>query len=389
MSIFNSMSDFSVDCFSEDDTKKYRNGVFANGIWQKRKEILGTFTVKVNELDGSRLGLKEECKFDFELSLPKAPYVILENILQFYLDIYAKFKSEVYISLFWDIEKQDYFLHVPLQKVSGAVVKFENEEEILNNPNYLLVMESHSHNTMGAQWSAQDRADQKGTRLFSVFGRITTKPEILLTAGSCQQEKVLKIEDIFTKDIIQLKEDSDYTVPLNAESKISEISYATTYTNSSVGYYDYEKYYRKTTPTKRSGSSYKYGSKDSLTLKTKVISSLNAFHVTYGIMPDRLETLTNAFCDYLKEEIVNKNIFKNASLVEFEKTVNFMEEEFMELLSSISNTFDIPSDDFEEDYGISTVGDLDDGYVVLSPEQEESILVEKTLNSLVFPKNIN
>ena len=47
-------------------------------------------------------------------------------------------------------------------------------------------------------WSAQDRADQTASRLFSVMGKVdSATPEFLLTAGSNQQEKKLKIEEVF------------------------------------------------------------------------------------------------------------------------------------------------------------------------------------------------
>ena len=59
-------------------------------------------------------------------------------------------KSEVYTSIYWDKIKKDYFIHIPKQKVSGASVTFENEPEMLNNPDYTIVMDIHSHNVMGA-----------------------------------------------------------------------------------------------------------------------------------------------------------------------------------------------------------------------------------------------
>ena len=51
---------------------------------------------------------------------------------------------------YWDKVKEDYFLHVPKQEVSGAQVNFENEPEMLNNPDIVIVMDSHSHVNMGA-----------------------------------------------------------------------------------------------------------------------------------------------------------------------------------------------------------------------------------------------
>lgn len=143
MNIFSALSNFSLEQFQNDDSKKYENAIFANGIWQRRKEPVGTFTVQVNKLDCTPYGLTKDCSFSFESALPKIPHTILKNIHQLYLDFYAKFKSEVYVSLYWDKIKKDYFLYVPVQQVSGASVKFENNQELLNNPDCFIVMDSH------------------------------------------------------------------------------------------------------------------------------------------------------------------------------------------------------------------------------------------------------
>lgn len=153
MSFLSAWSNIGLEEFIDDPSKKFQHGVFANGIWQKRQEPVGTFTIQVQKFDGKSFGLTKECAFDFEFALPKIPISILRNIHKLYLDMYAKFKSEVYVSLFWDKKKEDYFLYVPKQEVSGASVRFENDTEMLNNPDHFIVMDSHSHNVMGRCYS--------------------------------------------------------------------------------------------------------------------------------------------------------------------------------------------------------------------------------------------
>ena len=153
MSFLSMLSNIGLDTFIKDDSKKFENGLFANGLWQRRKEPVGEFVVKMEELDGRKYGLKNDCAFSYTRALPLMPYPILNNILQFYRDIYKLHKSEVYVSVYWDKIKEDYFLYVPKQEVQGASVKFENDPEMLNNPDYVIVMDSHSHCNMSKCYS--------------------------------------------------------------------------------------------------------------------------------------------------------------------------------------------------------------------------------------------
>ena len=374
MSIFGAMSNMSLECFSEDTTKRFRNGLFANGIWQKREELVGEYTVKLQDVDGKALGLSQECSFDFTFKLPKAPYVILENILKFYQDIYQDIKSEVYISLFFDKTKQDYFLHVPKQKVAGATVKFENDETMLNDPNLILVMESHSHHVMNAFWSGQDKADQKASRLFSVFGTITTKPTILLTAGSNQQEKILKIEDIFDKEITALQEDSDYSVPANAREQITQITYAapkpaTTTWNSQkwnshyYDDYDYESYSKYSSYNDTSDF---VGNKTSIQLKSELIRELSTFQACYSLMPSKVESLSKVFFDYLLTATLEKKVLSSLSPEDAEKTLNFVDDECNLTTSTIYKVlFGFEEEDSTVDVEVKTEDDVEEGQLIL------------------------
>jgi hypothetical protein len=83
-----------------------------------------------------------------------------------------------------------------------------------------------------AFFSGGDLNDEKASRLFGVIGKLSNEvPEIVVRAASNQQQVVLKVNDIFDRDIEKLQEDSDYSVPAGSEDKIVEIaSY-----NKSVG----------------------------------------------------------------------------------------------------------------------------------------------------------
>lgn len=148
MNIFNTTSGVSIGSLASDVDDAY--GLFKNGLFKKTKNSIGTFVHKVSDIPDT-MGIEETCEISFERdeSIPKIPYQIFQSILKFYKDVYKDIKSEVYTLIVWDKVNKDFFIHVPHQEVSGATVKYTNNVEIYNNPDYLVYCDFHSHNTMG------------------------------------------------------------------------------------------------------------------------------------------------------------------------------------------------------------------------------------------------
>lgn len=142
MGLFNNLAATQIETFEED--KKLSYGVFSNGLWRRDKTPLGQFTHKIQDLP-LNMGLTKPCEFSFtrDDSIPKIPISIYNEILKYYKHIYQTVKSEVYTCIVWDKVKQDFFIHVPKQKVSGAQVDFENEPEVMSNPNLNVYMDIH------------------------------------------------------------------------------------------------------------------------------------------------------------------------------------------------------------------------------------------------------
>lgn len=348
MNLFSSMSNIGLEEFIEDPSKQFRNAVFANGIWQKRKVPVGEFTIQVEKFDGKTYGLTKECSFDFTFSLPKIPITILHNILALYREVSGKFQAEVYVSLYWDRVKQDYFLHVPKQKVSGASVTFENEPEMLNNPDYVIVMDSHSHVNMSAFWSAQDIKDQKASRLFSVLGRVNSdKPEILLTAGANQQEKRLQIVDVFDLTLEKLHEHSDYTISEALKENIQKHVYTTTPIT------DYGSYGNKkttgvapkpatTTPAKPVTPSY-YNQPQQVLQR-----AISSYFSSYSLSSMKIQELVTAFIDYLDDEAFKKDVTYSQDLEHMEEVLGNLLSEMGKLFDDILDTYDLRENKKEE-----------------------------------------
>ncbi len=346
-------SNIGLDAFISDDSKKFENAVFANGLWQKRKEPVGTFTLQMEKFNGSMYGLQNECQVSFESALPKIPMTILNNIHQLYLDIYKKFKSEVYVSIYWDKIKQDYFLYIPKQKVSGASVTFENNEEMMNNPDYFVVMDSHSHNVMGAFWSAQDIKDQASSRLFSVLGKITSdSPEILITAGANRQEIKLKVEDVFDAECEKLHADSDYSIPEEQLLNIVEQKYAT------PAWQNYYQGNKKTLPATKTGSNSSYtgnGHYYANTAKTKLIATIHSFATSFSLSSLKIDKLLVDFLEFFEEETLSKDTMYATDTKDLPEVLTNMEMQ-------ISATFDLILDQFnlrEKEEGSTVDEDTD------------------------------
>lgn len=365
----------SIESFKEDDSKKYENAIFANGIWQKRKEPVGEFIVKLDDIDGTKLGLSQTCQFSFRSSLPKMPHTLLNNILEFYREVYSLYSSEVYISVYWDKRKQDYFLYVPKQEVSGATVRFENDETMLNNEDYFIVMDSHSHNVMGAFWSAQDRADQAASRLFSVLGKITSaNPEILITAGSNRQEVRLKLDDAFDFEKDKLHEDSDYSIPANAMSQVSEYRYTppvyggyqSTYPNVYPGYGNTKGKGNTTTPSNKKNTPVYTGLSEEVKAKNRLITDINSYLTLTTVSTARLQALFTCFLEFVE----HSTLAKDTSYVDpalFEKGINEISTEV----------------EFHLDYlNTEILGETD-------PTEKAETLTVEDLTTVIVPDPIN
>lgn len=212
MSLFNNQAETLIESFSTD--KKLAYGLYKNGLWRRIKTPLGHFTHKVKDMPDN-LGLTKECEVNFERGeeIPKIPYTIYYEILEFYRKIYQEIKSEVYTCIVWDRVKKDFFIHVPKQTVSGAEVKFENETELFNNPNLVPYCDIHSHNTMNAFFSSGDVKDEVSGRFYGVIGNIDHEVAKHVFKVSYDRQFINQTAaDIFDVEVAFLHEDSDYSI---------------------------------------------------------------------------------------------------------------------------------------------------------------------------------
>ncbi len=130
---------------------------------------------------------------DFRMTERKIPYGILMDVVAFFK---RNPRKEAAAQVFFNMETEEYEIYYPEQQVTSASVVFTRNHEMENDK--VLVMDIHSHGTMNAFFSSIDDKDEKGTRLFMVFGNLDKK-EIThkLRAGIAGNYKMLKLSDVF------------------------------------------------------------------------------------------------------------------------------------------------------------------------------------------------
>lgn len=172
----------------ENMTKPINYVVRGDGIWEIRQNEVGVFCIQ--HAKGQFPGFPKENNGPwFGLRHGLIPYPLLEEIKYFFKDICDDSKDEVYVQIFWDEEKEEYFNYCPKQKVSTGSVEYERDTEL--EARATLVLEIHSHNTMGAYFSSIDNDDEKGDRLFGVIGHLNKlEPEMKFSyvCGGKRQE---------------------------------------------------------------------------------------------------------------------------------------------------------------------------------------------------------
>ena len=135
-------------------------------IYEVRNNQIGTFIAEADSVS-----LFSKVRAGFIPALPKIPYSILSEIIAFFKTfVTVKSENEAMANIYWSFEEEKYRVHVPKQTVTKASVDTNLPD--IDEEKFLLVMEVHSHNTMGAVFSRTDDKDEIATRLYTVIGRL-------------------------------------------------------------------------------------------------------------------------------------------------------------------------------------------------------------------------
>lgn len=140
--------------------------------------------------------LDEEVNF---LPAGKIPYLMFEQIVELFRQVMKKMKQdfEAHAWILWSSEK-GYFISVPKQTVSKASVSFDYDDTSLP-PGSVIVVDLHSHNTMGAFYSGTDNNNDKSGIYYSgVIGKLTdTSYEFVFRFNLYEDKKEVKLNEVF------------------------------------------------------------------------------------------------------------------------------------------------------------------------------------------------
>ena len=141
----------------------------SNGrIYELRKTELGEFIAPKNKIVDFN-----EVRAGFTPALPLIPRELMGQLFSFFRSFMGKRgEFEAMAQIYWDREEEEYVPHIPRQKASKAHIAFQMDDGEFPEDRYLLYADIHSHNSMAAEFSPVDDADEKATRLYIVAGRL-------------------------------------------------------------------------------------------------------------------------------------------------------------------------------------------------------------------------
>ena len=119
----------------------------------------------------------DEIRAGFTPALPRIPYSLLEQAVALFRRLMNAGTNghplEDLVRIYWDRVEQEFFLHVPRQRVgkmSVDTVLYGND--LLDDERYLHYADLHSHIDMAAQFSPTDDQDERANRVYMVMGRL-------------------------------------------------------------------------------------------------------------------------------------------------------------------------------------------------------------------------
>ena len=155
----------------------FYNIVFTkNGVYVVLNNKFGTSFDQIDHIKYSNDQLDE---FEFETmvmaSTPKPKLDIFNEILEMFKYICVKTKWELCVNVYYDTVDKNFKLNLHDQIISGAKAAYEYDENFEMSSRYIRYLQIHSHNTMGANFSGIDDADENYSSLCfcGVIGKIT------------------------------------------------------------------------------------------------------------------------------------------------------------------------------------------------------------------------
>jgi PRTRC genetic system protein A len=196
-----------------------------DGIYTVKETDLARFVIKEVSYDFKGIVNGEYQKEGIQLKVPKVPAKMFLDILEWFRVVYQKYKTEVYVRIYWNKIRQEFFFWIPKQIISGALVEWDIEHDNFpSDKDNILVVQAHSHHTMTGRFSAVDDADHRNLEsIHLVIGdifKIYPTYQIRFALGNKKVD--LNLEDVFEP---LWKHEFDITMFGDYENKLSNRLY--------------------------------------------------------------------------------------------------------------------------------------------------------------------
>ncbi|KLA07030.1 hypothetical protein B4086_5506 [Bacillus cereus] len=155
-------------------------------------------------------------KVGIEMKIPKIPFKYWLMTLDFYKEIYARYRTEASVFFYWNLKDEEIpqnlyrehkdgilmdgklLVYCPKQRNTGVLSSF-GQDKLLQwlEKHWQCIIETHSHHVMDAFFSSTDDRNEMKPRCYGVFARINTEDAFL--TRFCAEGKHYFIEptDVF------------------------------------------------------------------------------------------------------------------------------------------------------------------------------------------------
>lgn len=141
-------------------------------VYRMVNNPIGTFSL-ATDFSGGKLIYK----------LPPIPRYLIDTMVSFFYRIMNRCNTEAVLQLFFDQDRECYYIHCPEQKVSYAAVSFSPDNELYRK--HYHVLDIHSHGEISCSFSSTDNSDEVATGIYGVvYGLRSKQPHLDFRIGS-------------------------------------------------------------------------------------------------------------------------------------------------------------------------------------------------------------